>query len=320
MTNITVLDHLLVVNLDVRVWTARKKLSPADLGNAQLPPEDLASLGSKRVCNPDDLKTFSTIKGRAYSLLNRHGVRFLGGWAIPEANSQEILNELIIMRDEFNVTKSGFLNTYDSSVQDWIAKHPQWGGIIAGSTVSKQYVSKRLSFSWQMFKIMPPFGQAGDEVRQNASELNNTLFHEIAHDARDAWNRCFMGKTEITRKALSPLKTMQQKLHGLSFLDTRVSPVVELIDAAFNSIPKRGAIQGNLLIMLQGLVYLMQNPQALLEHGQLILDGHRATNDLLDSLLQNPLPPSPNLAESPEDEPDASPASHSAILESHGLW
>ena len=31
-TNITVLDHLVVVNLDIHIWTARKKLVPLDLG------------------------------------------------------------------------------------------------------------------------------------------------------------------------------------------------------------------------------------------------------------------------------------------------
>ena len=270
MTNITVLDHLLVVNLDVRVWTARKKLTPSDLGDAQLPPEDLASLGSKRVCNPDDLKAFGAIKGRAYSLLNRHGIRFLSGWAIPESKSQEILDELSHMRDEFNFVKNNFLISYDNSVQDWIARHPQWGAIIAGSTVSKQYVSNRLSFGWQMYKIVPPFGQAGNEVRQNAEALGDSLFNEIARDAREAWRRCFDGKSEITRKALSPLKTMQQKLHGLSFLEPRVLPVTELIQAALDSVPRRGAVDGNLLIMLQGMVCLMQNPQALMEHGQKI--------------------------------------------------
>lgn len=34
-TNITVLDHLVVVNLDIHIWTARKKLVPLDLGGAQ---------------------------------------------------------------------------------------------------------------------------------------------------------------------------------------------------------------------------------------------------------------------------------------------
>ena len=38
-TDIAVLDHLVVVNLDIHIWTARKKLVPLDLGGAELPPE-----------------------------------------------------------------------------------------------------------------------------------------------------------------------------------------------------------------------------------------------------------------------------------------
>jgi ABC-type phosphonate transport system ATPase subunit len=85
VTGHTVLDHLVVVHLDIAIWTARKKLAATDLGGAELPPEDLASLGSKRICNPEDLRTFGTLKARAVSLLDRNGVRFLNGWAIPES-------------------------------------------------------------------------------------------------------------------------------------------------------------------------------------------------------------------------------------------
>ena len=87
MNNVTVLDRLLAVNLDIHIWSARKKLVPLDLNGAELPPEDLASLGSKRVCDPEDLKIFGTLKARAANLLERNGVRFLSGWAIPEAKS-----------------------------------------------------------------------------------------------------------------------------------------------------------------------------------------------------------------------------------------
>ena len=102
MTDITVLDHLLVVNLDIHIWTARKKLVPLDLGGAELPPEDLASLGSKRVCNPEDLRSFTTLKARAVSVLERSGIRFLSGWAVPDTRIDDIMRELAVIRDEFN--------------------------------------------------------------------------------------------------------------------------------------------------------------------------------------------------------------------------
>lgn len=126
MTDITVLDHLLVVNLDIHIWTARKKLVPLDLGGAELPPEDLASLGSKRVCNPEDLRSFTTLKARAVSVLERSGIRFLSGWAVPDTRIDDIMRELAVIRDEFNAAKESFLQRYEQSVRDWIARHPQW--------------------------------------------------------------------------------------------------------------------------------------------------------------------------------------------------
>jgi hypothetical protein len=91
--------------------------------------------------------------------------------------------------------------------------------------------------------------------------------------ATEAWHKCFAGKTEITRKALSPLKTIYQKLTGLSFVEPRVAPVAELIQTAFESLPKRGRIDGANLLMLQGLVSLLRDADGLVEHGQMVIDG-----------------------------------------------
>ena len=315
-----VLDLLMAVNLDIHLWSARKKLTATDLGGAVLPPEDLASLGSKRICNPDDIKKFATLKSRAISMLDKHGVRFLSGWAIPDTKTQMLLDELNNIKAEFNQTKIDFLNSYDDSVQDWIARHPQWSGIIAGSTVSKEYVSSRLSFNWQMFKVIPPFGDMATELHECTDSLGLTLFDEISKAAKDTWQRCFEGKSEITRKALSPLKSIHQKLVGLSFLEPRVTPIEELIAAALNSVPQRGAITDNLLTMLRGLICLLQNPATLLSYGQHLLDGQCNQNDVLHSFLQQDQGvPSLDIDDSDNEHQDTY-DSPTQLIESHGLW
>ncbi|CAA7617404.1 hypothetical protein MTBSS4_190017 [Magnetospirillum sp. SS-4] len=53
-TDITVLKQLTAIRLDVNIWSARRKLTPADFVTPDLPPEHLASLGSKKVCNPEE--------------------------------------------------------------------------------------------------------------------------------------------------------------------------------------------------------------------------------------------------------------------------
>ncbi len=338
--SINVLENLTIVNLEINVWTARKKLQVPDLGtHADLPPQELATLGSKRVCNPEELKTFGTLKARAVSLLDRHGIRFLGGWAIPENGMPEICRELGVIRDEFIAAKTAFLLHYEEAVQSWIDKHPDWSEMIANSTVAADYVRARLDFRWQVFKVAPSKYKLDAEHQgtliQDATSLGGTLFEEVAQAANAAWRRCYAGKTEITRKALSPLKSIYEKLRGLSFVEPRVTPVMQLLDTAFCSIPKRGAIRGTTLIMLQGLVALLQNPKAVLEHGQLILDGHKNPKSVLEGLLLQECAKGVELEsladfEGEEDEElEANPPDPITplevlalppVIESHGLW
>ena len=285
-TTINVLESLLALHLEVNIWTARKKLVPADFAGAALPPEDLASLGSKRICDPEDLAIFGTLKSRAVSLLDRHGVRFLGGWAIPENQADTIASELRQIQDDFIAAKEGFLARYDQSVRSWVGKHAGWEQIIADSTVSADYVRSRMGFSWKVFRIAPP--DPADTITNGLAEevesLGQTLFGEIAKTATEAWQNCYVGKTEITRKALSPLKTIHQKLAGLSFVEPRVAPIAELIETAFESLPVRGKIKGAHLLMLQGLVSLLRDAKTLVMHGQMVIDGTTA-GDVLNLLL-----------------------------------
>jgi hypothetical protein len=324
MTEINVLERLVAVNLDIRIWTARKKLLPLDLEATHLPPEDLASLGSKKVCNPEDLKRFYTLKARANTLLERHGIRFLNGWIVPDSGIQMITDELAIIKNEFNATKEDFLQRYDRSVQEWIAKHPQWSSIIANSIVSEEHVRAKLDFRWHMFKVtMPSELSTQDNLLEDVTKLDTALFDEIAKCASDAWKYCYLGKTEITRKALSPLKVMHEKLIGLSFIEPRVAPVAELIETALKSIPKRGAISGSILVMLQGLLSLLQNPSVLLEHGRMILEGRSHTQDIVDLLLQGSdinIENDFGIDTENIEEQNINTQSISPVIENHGLW
>ena len=155
LSDIKVLDNLLALNLNVSLWSARKKMVLEDFGGAELPPEDLASLGSKRIADPNSLKVFSTLKARAFNFLDRHGIRFMSGWAIPEYKAGEIIRELIGIRDEFLKEKDAFLADYDQSIENWINKHTKWAGIIRESTVGSEYVRSRMGFSWQLYRVAP---------------------------------------------------------------------------------------------------------------------------------------------------------------------
>lgn len=59
-TRITVLNHILALNLDVNIWSARKKLTPYDFGATQLPPKNSPRLEAKefailKICASSEL-------------------------------------------------------------------------------------------------------------------------------------------------------------------------------------------------------------------------------------------------------------------------
>lgn len=337
ITPLHVLDRILALNLDISLWSARTKLTEEDFGGAELPPEDLASLGSKKICDPARLTVFSKLKARAVNLLNRHGVKFLSGWAIPEDKAGDIINGLCAIRDEFFMEKRKFLASYDEGIADWIARHPAWAGIIQNSTVSRDYVDNRMKFAWQLYRVAPAAGlddstaMTESGLHEEVENLGNTLFGEIARDASEIWRKVFEGKTEVTHKALSPLKTMRDKLIGLSFVEPHVVPVIELLETALAKMPKRGSITGAHLLMLQGMVCILKEQDTLLSQTQAILTAASSEDtlaDLFDSFA--PTVPVLNLADAelPEetipDMPDLSiplePIAPAASLDSMGLW
>ena len=326
-TPMTILNSLVAVKLDVNIWSARCKLKEDDFTHAELPPEGLASLGSKKICNPKDLRIFGTIKARAVSLLERYGVRFLGGWAVPEKKVPEIMKILEKFAHEFTQEKNKFMASYDQNIQDWIANNTGWEQIIADSVVSASYVEKRIQFSWQMFKVAKP-KQRHQQMENNGlnnevENLGNTLFEEIAKSAKDTWNKSYKGKKDITRKALSPLRTMHSKLSDLAFIEPKVAPVADLIKAALDKVPSRGLVDGGSLLMLQGLVALLSDTKALLNYAQEMIDGRSGESVL--SVLPNDLPLSSVVLPELEEAQPVTPAltncqEESQKLQSMGLW
>jgi len=177
-----------------------------------------------------------------------------------------------------------------------------------------------------MFKVVPPKGQAGQSLTEAVNALGGSLFGEAAKAADEAWHKSFAGKTEITTKALSPIKSLRHKLTGLSFVEPRVTPLVDLIDVTLAAVPDKGPITGTALVGLQGLVCLLRDPAAMIEHGQRIIEGQNPN----DALLGLPVHPAAGHAPvidadnfpdfNDDDLPPDLPMEPTSTLDSLGLW
>jgi hypothetical protein len=270
--NVQVLDKIALVNLDVHTWSGRKKLRPEDI-KGHVPPKKLASLGSKRIVDPKKVATFETLKRRAERLLGSVGIKLMGTYAIPLDRAEELVSELSAIRKEFNDEKSKFLLNYDKSVEAWIAEQEEWGNIIRSAITPVAEVRNQLSFGWQVFHVQPT-GLDDSGLDDEIGGMAGQLFSEISREASRCFEESFLMKLKVGQRALRPLRSIQEKLKGLSFLDGRAAALSEFLDETLNSLPKVGSIEGEPLNKMFGLLVVLSSTSKIAEYGQALLDGH----------------------------------------------
>jgi len=293
-----ILDRVVLVKVEANIYGARKKLKKEDLvlaDGSKLPPEDLASLGSKRLLDPDRLTVFNRLKKEAERICLQVGTRFLGGFAIPSESAAGITLELERIAQDFARAKAEFLAGYDAAVTDWVVRHPEFAGIIEQSVDSVEFVSTRLSFDFLIVTVGVPEALPAEDITRLETKigaLSEQMFYEISVEANHLIEQSLLGKDQVTRNALRPIRRMRDKLDGLSFLDYRVAPVIGTIDALLARIPGKGAITGSILQEILATAMLLADPDKTRRHGEGLLaeqshvmedDGTEAEDDLAET-------------------------------------
>lgn len=277
-----VLQQVVCFSLEeISLWGARKKLRTEDLKLTQgdaLPPKDLASLGSKKIFNPKALAKFEALKKRAHVACGRIGIRFMGGYAVPESATDDLAKELDKIGAEFDVAKADFIASYTGELESWIAKHPGWEQWIRAATIPVDEVKDRIRYGWTPAKISTPDENNPDsrlnqKMTKEAGGLSGRLFKEIGEMAQKVLEDSLLGKTKVNRRVLSPIRKIRGKLNGLAFLDKRVGPLITAIDDTVGQMPGDAPIEGLALTALHGLILTLSDSERMKQYGQAILDG-----------------------------------------------
>ncbi|HRW67690.1 MAG TPA: DUF3150 domain-containing protein [Candidatus Competibacter sp.] len=288
-------DQLMFVNVDITNWSGKKTLTPEDLGldRSQLPPETLVSLGDKQLVDPEALKAFGSIRSAARRLCLAVGTRFLGGYAVPVAKAPALLAELDRLGQRYQDARTAFLAGYDTQLAAWTQQQPpEWQRLIQDARVPAEYVGGRLRFAIQAVRFAAPDPAVVDHsgLSQALSGLSGQVLHEIASVARETLERSFQGKTAVTRRALSPLASIRDKLEGLTFLDSRFQAIVGEIDRRVSQVPTQGPIANGVLAGLTQFLSLAAQPDGLRTWAEStpVWEAPQARLGLLNSLTSTP--------------------------------
>lgn len=268
-----VLEKVILVNLDITVWSGRTKIRPQDLVavEGKLPPSDLASLGHKKTIDPKELSAFGSIRKEMERACLEVGTRFLGGYAIPEDQFDSLARKLTAAVEKAEGAKQKLLANYDHRIETWIARHHEWANIIRRAVVPSPVVANRIRFDWTAVRVSPATtgdGVTAGSIHAKAEGLGSQLFREVATEASTTYRRSYEGKDKVGQKALRPIKTLRKKMESLRFLDRRIGPICNEVDAVLEGLPKTGFITDSELLALRGLVILLSDEDRMKRAGE----------------------------------------------------
>lgn len=283
MSHIKNLEHLCVVHADFNLWSGQCRLTSADLKlgeGGEIPPETVAHLGTKKICDPANLRGFGRLKTKCRRYLLSHGMPFMNGVAIPASKMDMVSAELDKIGQEFNQERQKFLVQYDHAVAEWIAENKEYGEAIRQGAMPRYEVAKRINFDYQIFVIQPVSEDDPTATRldRKVEGLGTDLLEEVVNEANRFFDNNLRGRVECGANTQLTLKKIRDKVDGLSFLNGNLYPLVELLDTTIRGYS--GNVDGRVIrapffYQVVAAVLIMGSHQRIKEYanGVVTLDG-----------------------------------------------
>jgi hypothetical protein len=280
---------LICVTLDIHLWSGRKRLRKEALlaKNPEfknLPPESLATLGSIKIADPDDLAPFMRLKREAEKMLLSNGLPLLGTVGIPEGKLDRVFAKLTDIKAKFDQLRTQMHRDFEVRVQEWRDKDDNqgWAHLI-NDIPTPEYVAGRLAFGFHLCRVSAPSEMDGSPINEHYGRqmtgLKGELFADAAREARVLMDRYLTGndggvvkrRDKITQKTLGPLRRVAEKLRSFSFLDPTVGPMAEVVEHCLSLLPDEGPIDGVHLVHIWSLAKTLANEKAAEEAASLAL-------------------------------------------------
>jgi hypothetical protein len=249
--------------LDIKTWSGSKNLKPEDFAGVELPPEELVSLGSKRLHNREAFKPIQAVRTKAVGYLESVAVSLYSGkiWIAPEARKDEIEAALADLSREFSTERDRFLADFHREQDAWLEKNSRWASILRPYLETPASIEKKFGFTWRCFRMSSAENdQEFAEVL--TTDLTGTMLREISILAGETYNS-LRDRERATFKNLNRLDRLAEKLRGLSFVNPGVSVIEQELQAFLDQRDSGGALTGTALFKLTRLLVQLKSPDVL---------------------------------------------------------
>jgi len=216
--------NIILMDLDVGVWGARKALTPQDLGKD---PDDIPEefyLGHKALIPRAALKPARTFEGRGRAILEKCGYVFPIGQtrAIPVGVIEEVEVELAKVRADFEEwLDEEFLPKYQTYLDAYVAK---FGEENRRLFPTRDAVRSKFTFDWVCVTISVPKGN--DDNALKVRKRIESWVDQVAEEYQTAAAQVFEVVAErlerggpISDRTFDRMKKAVNRLRSINFLD-----------------------------------------------------------------------------------------------------
>ncbi len=168
---------------------------------------------------------------------------FLGGYLVPNNHAEAVLLEANRLTSEPRAAAEAFLADYDRHIDVWCTAYPRWEPAIRKAIDPVEVVRAQLRFRVQALRIETSLAVAEDTLADELEAVAETIFSGVERMARHL-EQSFLGKDELSQRALGTFRRIIDKLDALSFADYRIDPVVRSLRAWLARLPATGPITG----------------------------------------------------------------------------
>lgn len=289
---------LVALSIEVSIFGGRKKLNPIDFEDSNVTSQDLnvISLGSKKTIDPQLIAPFYKIKRQAAELARAYSVFFNRFYLVSHEKFNEVEEQLSTLEKMFYDYKLWFVSNYKQNVSDWANKNDAWREKILNSAPALEYVEDSLDFTFLSYKIeassfkLNSRDRNGNFVKKEDMPLGELLLVEISEDANKYFKH-FIEGGKLSSKTISPLVKIKEKLESLSFIDSKITPLIKSVNDMINSLKSAKNYGPEETISMLALVNVFTDPQKMLLLGNSQYTVDELFEDTMETskeeLLQN---------------------------------
>ncbi|HIF9538181.1 TPA: DUF3150 domain-containing protein [Photobacterium damselae] len=269
--SIEIIKKTALITLRFAKTSGRKKLQPNDLGlsESQLPPDQIASLGSKTTINPKSLNVFDKLKRRADRYCETIGVKLSAQtYAIPESKIVEVCTCLDSITNDYRAAVSDFVKHYDLMIDEWVSEitkeNPAWGERIKNAASTSEMIKNKFYADYDIYQLNTEINTDAQALTlsKQGSSIATGLQKSVYSAIDEFMNNLTTGKVRSS-SAISTLEKIKDKVDSMAFINTKYLKVAQVIDSAKNTLPATGYLNSDDIVKVSGILHVINTPDLL---------------------------------------------------------